>query len=614
MIPGLVKKIAIPGIVLVLAGGAAAQLFKPSPKKDKITYETGKAEVGNVKSFVSATGIIQPWKTVDVKSNVAGKILKLAVDLGDTVKTGQLIALIDPTDTRTAKEQADADYQAAMARQRQADANWKQQKEQGKARVAAANHAIKSAEARFAEAQANSTAQPSLTTFSIAQAQASLVSAQKAVSQAENGKQQLEEALSTLKEVTIPLNVRTVESTVDQAKANMDTAQSEYKRQASLMSQGYVAKSDVESAFARLASAKATAETARQRKQTLQRENQLSVKELQARINEADGRIDEARSRVVQAQAALDLAKTNSFQNTVRQKEVESAQAAVEQAKAELTSAEADLRQIDVRAQEILAAGAQIVRSEAAIKQANTNLGYTRIEAPRDGVIIAKNVEEGTVVPSSRASIGSTNALLQIGDVSKLWIVCNVDETDISQVSVGQEVSVSVDAYPSLNGMVDGKVIRIDPQAKVEQNVTYIPVTVEIQEPDPRFKPLMNATCEFITQKADNVLLVPNEAVHETEGQYSVEKMVAGKPVKVDVQVGIAGQDSTEIKSGLQEGDEVVTKTIKPEAEQAGQNNPFNPFGGMGNRRGGAGGGAGGGGGGNRPGGGGGGGGNRGGR
>ena len=65
--------------------------------------------------------------------------------------------------------------------------------------------------------------------------------------------------------------------------------------------------------------------------------------------------------------------------------------------------------------------------------------------APRDGVVITKNVEEGTVVPSSRASIGSTNALLQIGDVSRLWVVTKVDETDIAQVKNGRH-------YPAIAG------------------------------------------------------------------------------------------------------------------------------------------------------------------
>src|SRR5204862_5179578 len=123
---------------------------------------------------------------------------------------------------------------------------------------------------------------------------------------------------------------------------------------------------------------------------------------------------------------------------------------------------------------------------------------------------------------------GSTNALIQIGDTSRLWVVCDVDETDIGQVQTGQKVTVKVDAYPSM--LIEGKVIRIDPQAKIDQNVTMIPVTVEINLPDNRFKPGMNAECEFVVAEAKDVLTVPNEALRESEGSYRVQKLVNGRP------------------------------------------------------------------------------------
>jgi HlyD family secretion protein len=261
------------------------------------------------------------------------------------------------------------------------------------------------------------------------------------------------------------------------------------------------------------------------------------------------------------------------------------------------------LNAIKVRQAEIITADAQIVRAQAAVSQAKTNQEFTEIRSPRDGVVLAKNVEQGTIIASSRGSIGATNAMLQIGDVSKLWIVCNVDETDIAQVSVGQDVSIKVDAYPSQEP--SGKVIRIDPQAKVEQNVTLIPVTVEIDDPDVRFKPLMNAECEFIVDEAKGVVTVPNEALKEAEDIYKVQKAGPngkpelgpdGKPKETEVRVGLAGPDRTEIREGLQAGDKVITKTIVPEKPQT--NNPFNPFGGMnkGGKGGGGGGGKGGGG------------------
>src|SRR3954451_10452765 len=99
----IVKRIVIVALVIGGVWGAWA-FFKGNGKdpKDQIKYEEQAASTGDVRSFVSATGVIQPWKVVDVKSNVAGRIDKLYVDLGASVKAGQTVADIDPTDTETA--------------------------------------------------------------------------------------------------------------------------------------------------------------------------------------------------------------------------------------------------------------------------------------------------------------------------------------------------------------------------------------------------------------------------------------------------------------------------------------------------------------------------------
>lgn len=472
------------------------------------TYEFGKVEVGDVRNSVTATGMIQPWKTVDIKSNVAGKIDKLAVDLGDRVQAGQLIALIDPTDTESAVRQADAD--------------------------------LASARARAAQARASMAAQPTLTDATIRQAEAGVASARKSLEQATQNKSELQQQMAELQDVTNPQNLEDARASLDQAKANAETAQAEYDRQEQLLKKGYSSRSEVETARAQLATQKSALRIAQQRAQTVERQNQLAISQLKARTAQAQATIEESQARLRQQQAAERVARTNRIED-------------------------------DLKRQEYLAAAAAIEKSAAARRQAAKNLQYTRIVAPRAGVVITKNVEEGTVVPSSRGSIGSTDALLQIGDTSRIWVVCQVDETDIGQVAVGQKTSIVVDAYPSL--LVDGKVIRVDPQATVQQNVTTIPVTVEVVDPDPRFKPGMNAECEFIIDEVSGVLTVPNEALKEENGVYSVQELANGKPRDITVEVGVAGQDATEIRAGLKEGQTVITRTIEPETAET--NNPF---------------------------------------
>ena len=95
-----------------------------------------------------ARDTIEPLTTVDVKSNVGGRVDVLAVDVGDSVKKGQLIARIDPTDTNTQFAQAQADYQADQARLDQAQTNLQLQREQTQAAISQARQQLAAARTR----------------------------------------------------------------------------------------------------------------------------------------------------------------------------------------------------------------------------------------------------------------------------------------------------------------------------------------------------------------------------------------------------------------------------------------------------------------------------------
>lgn len=143
-----------------------------------------------------------------------------------------------------------------------------------------------------------------------------------------------------------------------------------------------------------------------------------------------------------------------------------------------------------------------------------------------------------------------------------MFALVSMDETDIAQVEVGQEVDVTVEAYP--DEIFDGKVTKIAPQSVTDQNVTTIPVTVEIEMPDPRLKPGMNVTCDFITGRVRDVLMVPGEAVTEGENGATVTLLDHGKQVTRKVEIGLVGTDYTQIKRGLKKGEKVVTAVIEP--------------------------------------------------
>src|SRR5579871_3291408 len=194
-------------------------------------------------------------------------------------------------------------------------------------------------------------------------------------------------------------------------------------------------------------------------------------------------------------------------------------------------------------------------------------------------------IPEGTMITSGISLNSTGTSIVQLGDISRMYIDVQVDETDVASVDMDQKVDITFDAYSTLP--FEGKVIKIEPQAVVDSNVTTVHVRVEVDNSAPSYrllKPGMNATCEFVVDKKEDVLCVPNEALRsETDGSHYVEIAVGGtqapadkdsdpdpnllvgvKPRKQPVETSLEGNDLTEITSGLKGGERIITQTIEP--------------------------------------------------
>jgi HlyD family secretion protein len=125
--------------------------------------------------------------------------------------------------------------------------------------------------------------------------------------------------------------------------------------------------------------------------------------------------------------------------------------------------------------------------------------------------VIAKTVEEGTIIQSSTNSVQGGTTLVEMADLSTLEVRTLVDEIDIGQVKPGLPVNITVEAYPQRK--FTGQVIKIEPQAVLSQQVTTFPVLTRIDNADGLLLPGMNADVEVIIHRRPRVLAVPNEAV-----------------------------------------------------------------------------------------------------
>lgn len=184
----------------------------------------------------------------------------------------------------------------------------------------------------------------------------------------------------------------------------------------------------------------------------------------------------------------------------------------------------------------------------------------TPIIAPMSGLVIAKAVEPGQV-------ISVNDQIYVISD--RLMVTAQVDETDMARVKLGQEVNVTVDAYP--NEKVLGKVTRIAFEAKTVNNVTLYEILIEPRTPAPFMRSGMTTTVQFILDERSDVATLPATAIKYLDSKTFVLKGTIDKkgrledvktPEKIPVELGLSDGKMVEIAKGLSVGDEVLQENI----------------------------------------------------
>ena len=187
----------------------------------------------------------------------------------------------------------------------------------------------------------------------------------------------------------------------------------------------------------------------------------------------------------------------------------------------------------------------------------DTMSNYT-ITAPISGTIIEKDAKVGDAVKAG-------DTLCIVYDLSYLEMSINVDELQISSISVGQKVQITADAVPDKTYV--GTVTRVSMKGASNSGTTTYPVTIRIDDTD-GLRPGMNANAEIVVAEANNALAVPNAAV--VRGSYVLVTKDSPSAANADttmeapegfvyvpVKTGVSDDDYTQIVSGIQEGDTI---------------------------------------------------------
>lgn len=197
---------------------------------------------------------------------------------------------------------------------------------------------------------------------------------------------------------------------------------------------------------------------------------------------------------------------------------------------------------------------------------AKENLDDTVLEAPFSGIISKVYVEEGELAAGE--TVSSSREILRLVDTSKLFAEVKVDEVDIAQVQVGQKVKVSVDAYPDETFF--GKLVSICPEATTSEGLVVVEVKIEL-EANPKLKPGLTADADIIVAEVKDVIILPVEEVRERGERHFVRVVQDGEPAPRQVEVGVSNGTYMQVKSGLQEGETVLSAGLQPLIEKRRQ-------------------------------------------
>ena len=230
------------------------------------------------------------------------------------------------------------------------------------------------------------------------------------------------------------------------------------------------------------------------------------------------------------------------------------------------------------------AAKAQLVRAEVYLENARIALEDTLVRSPVTGTVITRQAEVGTVITSPTAAVGGGTLLMRMADLNKVRVRSYVDEVDIGKVSINQEVSLRVSSYKDKEFI--GYVSKIEPLARVEQNVTTFPVLIDIDNKKNLLLLGMTTEVEISVLNNEIELTVPSGALRtrknirfvasllglskkeiknflevreKNEGftKFIVIKKVDGKPVPVWIETGATDFNNVEVLSGLKLNEEI---------------------------------------------------------
>lgn len=495
-------------------------------KNQNVRYVFVQAQKGTLITSISGNGQINAINQINVKPKTSGEIISVNVVAGQKIKAGAILAYIDSTDAQKAVRDAKLNLDSAKLAFKSADNDFKKTFDQAlnyiDSTISDATtamlglHDILFSDAIGGNSQINFNIYITAENFNSASGKYN--NYDKYYNAYQNAKNSYQKALENYK-------------SIDRNSLNASSV-------VSLLSDAYDA-----------------------------------LKLISETSKNTSNLLDDYRKKVIANNQTLDsntityISDISTYQNTINNDITN-----ILSSKNSISSENGD--PIAIQSQQI-----SLKQKENALLDAQSELSNYYIRAPFNGTVATVDVEKGDLASSA-------TAVATIITESKN-VEISLSEVDAAKIKIGQKANLTFDAIPDLN--ITGKVAELDSVGTVSQGVVTYNAKISLDIQDERIKPEMTVSANIITDSKTDVLMIPNSAVKQQNGNYYVlipnenvgmasssGAILKKSPLQKQIEIGSANDGYTEVTNGLNEGDEIISRTItsstKTQSPQSGSN------------------------------------------
>jgi HlyD family secretion protein len=540
--------------------------YQTNKKSKQILYVISKVERGTIISTISGSGQVSDSNQVDLKSKVSGEITYLNLKSGQIIKEGDVLARIDSKDAQKIVRDARVSLESAQLAldklKKSADSLSLLQAQNA---LDAAKESKQNTEEDIETAYEDAYTAISNTFLDMPGIMSDLddILYSNAIGESEPSIGRDQNNSDALMNSTILDDRYKLEVFQNTAETNYNTARSKYTinfndyKSTTINSN----KEMIESLLAK------TIDTVKAISQAGNSENNY----LDTWSDYRTQRNLEIFSKVSDYQSAIssDISKINTHLSSLS-----SAQRTIQSDKDSLVSSDRTIAEktqslqdlisgtdpLDLKSQEL-----SVAQKQASLNDALENLSDYTIKSPFDGIVADVSLKKGDDT-SNGTSIATLITGKQIAEIS-------LNEVDISQIKVGQKAILTFDAVSDLS--ITGEVVEVANIGASTSNVVSYTVKINFDTQDERIKSGMSVSASIIIDSKQDVVIVPSSVIKTKNGIKYVEMpdedanvsgtqgvILTKTPKQQTVETGLSDDSSTEITSGLSEGNLIITKTI----------------------------------------------------